>query len=239
MSEENFLAVGSPDSGVEETLSSSIASMILEEAEEEIKTNAENGTAVDMKSDEKEDQRRHSISSEGTSTTTDDRDSINANLTQTERVAAVRELLETYFSDNYLTRDIFLLKHFRKSKEGWISLKFMASYKRIKRTTKHISEVEEAVKQSPLLKLNAERNKIRRLAPLPACIEDYIPTRMTLIACLPESLRSLTALSKFVGVYGEVASIQVLRRRREAAFARLLVRNGRTSWVAERSGAPW
>lgn len=203
MSEEKSVAVGSPDSGVEESLSSSIARMILEEEVEE-------EPAIDVKSNEKEDQRRNSVSSEGTSTT-DDRDSINANLTQAERVTVVRELLETYFSDNYLTRDIFLLKHFRKSKEGWISLKFMASYKRIKRTTKYINEVEEAVKQSSLLELNAERNKVRRLAPLPACIEDYIPTRMTLIACLPESLRSLTALSKFVGVYGEVASIQILR----------------------------
>lgn len=132
-------------------------------------------------------------------------------LTRPERVAAIMELIETYVSDNYLTRDIFLLKQFRRTKDGWISLKFMAAYKRIKRICKDLEEVRDAARNSPLVELNTAGNKLRRLTPLPESIEDYIPTRMTIIGQLPNSLRSLPALSKYLTNFGDVASIQLIR----------------------------
>jgi len=135
----------------------------------------------------------------------------NANSTREERVKMLQELLEIYFSDNYLSRDIFLLKHFRKSKGGWISFKFMVSYKRIKRRARDISEVIEAVENSTLLEFNEERTKVRRTAPLPSCIDEYIPTRMALVGNLPDTLRSLTAASKFLSPHGTVESLQLLR----------------------------
>ncbi|CAL4069407.1 unnamed protein product [Meganyctiphanes norvegica] len=134
-----------------------------------------------------------------------------ANSTKEERVKMLQDLLEIYFSDNYLSRDIFLLKHFRKSKGGWISFKFMASYKRIKRRARDISEVIEAVENSTLLEFNEEKTKVRRTAPLPSCIDEYIPTRMALVGGLPDTLRSLTAASKYLSPYGNVESLQLLR----------------------------
>ena len=157
--------------------------------------------------------RHTSLSSEETfpSGAEDQEVTNNGPISREERVAAVKEMLEIYFSDNYLTRDIFLLKHFRRSKEGWISLKFMAAYKRIKRITKCLEEVKEAAVASPLLQISNDGNKVRRLAPMPACIDEYIPTRMTLVGELPQHLRNLTALSKYIASYGAITSIQLLR----------------------------
>ena len=44
--------------------------------------------------------------------------------------------VEFYFSDANITRDKFLLKHVRRNKEGFVSLKLVASFKRVKHLTK-------------------------------------------------------------------------------------------------------
>lgn len=218
MTTQNFedTLIGSADSGVEETLGESFMRLALngnstpESLEDESLQEPDNTSVSDK---DQPMPRQMSLSSEETSPSgTDDQDlTNNGPLSREERVAAIKEMLEIYFSDNYLTRDIFLLKHFRRSKEGWISLKFMAVYKRIKRITKSLEEVKEAAQASSLLQVNVEGNKVRRLAPMPACIDEYIPTRMMLVGELPNDLRNLTALSKYMATYGTVASIQLMR----------------------------
>lgn len=212
----NDTLTGSPDSGVEESLEESFMRLALdgnstpESLEDDSLQESDNTNVCD---NVKPMVHQTSLSSEETSPsgTEDQEVTNNGLLSREERVAAIKEMLEIYFSDNYLTRDIFLLKHFRRSKEGWISLKFMAAYKRIKRTTKCLEEVKEAAQASPLLQVNVEGNKVRRLAPMPACIDEYIPTRMTLVGELPQDLRNLTALSKYMASYGTIASIQLMR----------------------------
>ena len=44
--------------------------------------------------------------------------------------------VEFYFSDANITKDKFLLKHVRRNKEGFVSLKLVASFKRVKHLTK-------------------------------------------------------------------------------------------------------
>lgn len=207
---------GSPDSGVEEFLGESFMRLAFngnsspespeDDCPQQFRTTNASPAVQPMT-------RNMSLSSEETSPSgAEDQEVMNNGpMNREERVAAIKEMLEIYFSDNYLTRDIFLLKHFRRSKEGWISLKFMAAYKRIKRTTKCLEEVKEAAKASSLLEVNSAGNKLRRLAPMPACIDDYIPTRMTLVGELPHELRNLTALSKYMAGYGTITSIQLLR----------------------------
>ncbi|XP_068213504.1 uncharacterized protein [Palaemon carinicauda] len=221
MSEDKEISVGSPDSGVEEALAASINKLLLDNGEtgkglsEEkevdeviVSEKSSSGKKVVIIQSHPRQYRGASVSSDDAMPSPGEDPGFK---TKDERLDLLRDLLETYFSDNYLTRDIFLLKHFRKSKEGWISLKFMASYKKIKRTAKNRAEVEEAIRMSPLLEMNDEGNKVRRLAPFPACIDEYIPTRMCLMGPLPRDMRNLVTLSDFLSKYGEVASLQVLR----------------------------
>lgn len=206
------------DSGVEESLGESIMRLALNgnsspESLEEDCPQKPGPTSTNVSGEVQSMIRDMSLSSEETSPSgTEDLEATNNRpLSREERVAAIKEMLEIYFSDNYLTRDIFLLKHFRRSKEGWISLKFMAAYKRIKRITKCLEEVKEAAQESSLLQVSNDGNKVRRLAPMPACIDEYIPTRMTLVGELPQDLRNLTALSKYMASYGTITSIQLMR----------------------------
>ncbi|XP_042230576.1 uncharacterized protein LOC121872013 [Homarus americanus] len=222
LEDSSDMVIGTLDSGMGEVLAGSLGRLLLNNNNEE----AINDKLDEMKNltNEKKNPAHATIASNnfkrGMSVSSEDTLPLGAeeregrestNLARSERVAIIKELLETYLSDNYLTRDIFLLKHFRKSKEGWISLKFMSSYKRIKRTRVDIGEVEEAVRESSMLQMNVEGNKVRRLEPLPACIENYIPSRMTLVGEIPETLRNLVTLSAYFGKYGTIASIQLLR----------------------------
>lgn len=203
----------SPDSNIEEKVSKlqkNIESLDIKKSDDQ-SSDASGPINVALVSMKKTGQTYTGCNMTSEESGTDAEYPSNANSTREERVKMLQELLEIYFSDNYLSRDIFLLKHFRKSKGGWISFKFMASYKRIKRRARDISEVIEAVENSSLLEFNQERTKVRRTAPLPSCIDEYIPTRMALVGGLPDTLRSLTAASKFLSPHGTVESLQLLR----------------------------
>ena len=139
---------------------------------------------------------------------------INEELTMMERedrVALIKQLLEAYLSDIYLTKDIFLLKHFRKSKDGWISVKLMSTYKRLKRTATKISEVEDAVGLSSILELNSDKSKLRRIKPIPNCIDKYIPTRLVMLGDLNQEIRNLASLAKLASKYGSVIFLHLHR----------------------------
>ena len=47
-------------------------------------------------------------------------------------------LLDHYFSDENLVKDKFLLKHVRRNKQGYVSVKLLTSFKKLK----HLRHVE-------------------------------------------------------------------------------------------------
>ena len=49
--------------------------------------------------------------------------------------------VEFYFSDANICKDKFLLKHVKRNKEGFVSLKLISSFKRIKHLTKDWRQV--------------------------------------------------------------------------------------------------
>merc|ERR1712203_728708 len=44
----------------------------------------------------------------------------------------ITQQVEFYFSDANITKDKFLLKHVKRNKEGFVSLKLISSFKRVK-----------------------------------------------------------------------------------------------------------
>ena len=49
--------------------------------------------------------------------------------------------VEFYFGDANITKDKFLLKHVKRNKEGFVSLKLISSFKRVKHLTKDWRQV--------------------------------------------------------------------------------------------------
>ncbi|KAK8778821.1 hypothetical protein V5799_019837 [Amblyomma americanum] len=75
--------------------------------------------------------------------------------------------LKSYFSDEGLHRNKFLLNQVRRNRGGFVSLKLVASYRKQKNLTKDWEVVQKAILWSSQLELNAKRSKVRRRLPLP------------------------------------------------------------------------
>jgi lupus La protein len=85
----------------------------------------------------------------------------------------VLKQVEFYFGNSNLPRDKFLLGEVKKTKEGWVSLATIASFKRMKQLTEDIKVVEAALRESKeLLEVSEDGAQIRRKTPLPDSVDD-------------------------------------------------------------------
>jgi hypothetical protein len=75
--------------------------------------------------------------------------------------------VEWYFSDENLLKDSFLMKHINRNKQGYVSLKLVASLRKVKALTKDWRIVLMSIKQSTELALNEEESKVRRITATP------------------------------------------------------------------------
>lgn len=121
------------------------------------------------------------------------------------------EQVEFYFSDANITRDKFLLKHVRRNKEGFVSLKLVASFKRVKHLTKDWRQVTEAVeRKSSRLAVNDIRTKVRRTEPLPA-YDETAPSRTVVAVNLPLERPTIEGVAEIFSACGEIVLIRILR----------------------------
>ncbi|KAM9366100.1 la-related protein 6a [Symphorus nematophorus] len=139
--------------------------------------------------------------------------------------------IEYYLSDENLEHDAFLLKHVRRNKLGFVSVKLLTSFKKVKHLTRDWRTTAYALRHSKILELNDEGRKVRRKSAVPVFASESLPSRMLLLSDLqrwPE-LAALTKdngggeggatqqeqlmklLLKAFGTYGAIASVRVLK----------------------------
>ncbi|KAJ8252233.1 hypothetical protein COCON_G00215450 [Conger conger] len=146
--------------------------------------------------------------------------------------------IEYYLSDENLEHDAFLLKHVRRNKLGFVSVKLLTSFKKVKHLTRDWRTTAYALRQSTLLELNEEGRKVRRRSPVPVFASESLPSRMLLLSALqnwPEldvaleggagdgeggggvtqQERLMELLLKGFGTYGPIASVRVLKAGKE------------------------
>ena len=87
----------------------------------------------------------------------------------------VQRQVEWYFSDENLRKDAFLMKHIARNKQGFVSLKLVASLRKIKSITKDCKMVADGIKYSKCLELSEDGTKVRRLDPIPTVDYSSIP----------------------------------------------------------------
>ncbi|CAL4124910.1 unnamed protein product, partial [Meganyctiphanes norvegica] len=122
----------------------------------------------------------------------------------------VVELIEFYLSDTNLAKDMFLLKHVSKHREGYISVRLMTSYKKVKRITKDWNIVSESLKASTFLELNEEGNKVRRRNPLPLHLDEQTRAFRTILATnINKDEAQMDTLADLFGQYGEMFALQL------------------------------
>jgi la-related protein 6 len=118
--------------------------------------------------------------------------------------------VEFYFSDVNITKDAFLLKHVKRNKEGFVSLKLISSFKRVKHLAKDWRVVASALARSTKLQINEAGTKLRRLAPLPQ-YDETTPSRTVVAMHLPHDKPTIESVAELFSCYGEIALVRILR----------------------------
>jgi len=123
----------------------------------------------------------------------------------------ITQQVEFYFSDANITKDKFLLKHVKRNKEGFVSLKLISSFKRVKHLTKDWRQVATAIKTcSKKLEVNDLETKVRRLEDLPA-YDETTPSRTVVVLNLPMDRPTIEGVAEIFKVNGEIVLVRILR----------------------------
>ncbi|CAM4732806.1 unnamed protein product [Leuciscus chuanchicus] len=139
--------------------------------------------------------------------------------------------LENYLSDENLSEDAFLLKHIQRNKMGYVSLKLLTSFKKIRDLTRDWRTTLAASRTSPQLEVNEMGTKVRRRTPVPDWLL-CIPTSKLLLAWNfldgvgpvkdelngspgGEQLGIMEAAMRMFSPYGTISSLRILRPGKE------------------------
>lgn len=128
-----------------------------------------------------------------------------------ETCEKIVEQVEFYFSNDSLLKDAFLLKHVRRNKEGFVSLKLVSSFKRVRQICRDWRAVGHAIKKcSKKIELNDLGTKIRRTDPLPEH-DETLPSRTIVATGLPVNKLTIEKVSDIFSKCGEIALVRILR----------------------------
>uniref|UniRef100_A0A8C6D1Z9 La ribonucleoprotein 6, translational regulator n=1 Tax=Moschus moschiferus TaxID=68415 RepID=A0A8C6D1Z9_MOSMO len=118
-----------------------------------------------------------------------------------ELIKKLVDQIEFYFSDENLEKDAFLLKHVRRNKLGYVSVKLLTSFKKVKHLTRDWRTTAHALKYSVTLELNEDRRKLWALA---------TPQKNGRV-----QEKVMEHLLKLFGTFGVISSVRILKPGRE------------------------
>ena len=118
--------------------------------------------------------------------------------------------VEFYFSDANILKDAFLLKHVRRNKQGFVSLKLITSFRKVKSLTKDFRAVAYSLRLSDELEVNEEGSKVRRVKSLPE-YDETTPSRTVVAVNLPFENPTIEDVAELFKLCGEITLIRVLR----------------------------
>uniref|UniRef100_A0A4X1SZ17 La ribonucleoprotein 6, translational regulator n=2 Tax=Sus scrofa TaxID=9823 RepID=A0A4X1SZ17_PIG len=118
-----------------------------------------------------------------------------------ELIKKLVDQIEFYFSDENLEKDAFLLKHVRRNKLGYVSVKLLTSFKKVKHLTRDWRTTAHALKYSVTLELNEDHRKLWALA---------TPQKNGRV-----QEKVMEHLLKLFGTFGVISSVRILKPGRE------------------------
>ncbi|XP_014817115.1 PREDICTED: la-related protein 6-like [Calidris pugnax] len=148
----------------------------------------------------------------------------NYSIPDPQLIRRIVSQVEFYLSDENLSKDAFLLKHVQKNKMGFVSIKLLTSFKKVKYLTRDWRLTLYALQFSELLEVNKEGTKVRRRVPVPESLLSIPPSKLLLAwELLPQGQGVLPPLQKnfletitrMFSPFGAIASIRILRPGRK------------------------
>lgn len=142
----------------------------------------------------------------------DDEEITPAEIPDDELAAQIVTQVEFYFSNDNILKDAFLLKHVRRNKEGFVSLKLISSFKRVRQLTRDWRVVGYAIRNTSCagIQVNDIGTKVRRLEALPV-FDETMPSRTVVATDLPAEKLTIECVSELFGKCGDIALIRILR----------------------------
>lgn len=125
-------------------------------------------------------------------------------------VEKIVKQVEFYFSDANIVKDAFLLKHVRRNKQGFVSIKLIASFKKVRSLSKDWKTVRYSLQQSEQLVVNNEGTKVKRKAPLPE-YDETSNSRTVVAVNLPMDNPTVEKISHLFQPCGEISLIRIIR----------------------------
>ena len=118
--------------------------------------------------------------------------------------------VEFYFSDVNILKDAFLLKHVKRNKQGFVSLKLVTSFRKLKSLTKDYRVVAHCLVDSEFVEVNEEGTKVRRKQPLPD-YDETTPSRTVVAVNLPFDNPTIENVAEVFSKCGDISLIRVLK----------------------------
>jgi len=119
---------------------------------------------------------------------------------------------EYYFSDENLKKDGFLLKHVKRNKEGYVNLKLLASFKKMRSLNRDYRVIGEALKDSTKLVVNETGLKLRRVEPLPKELLEQARVKHVVLSQIPRENPSMTYITEAFSKHkDDVVSVRIVK----------------------------
>ena len=125
------------------------------------------------------------------------------------RVKIIQQV-EYYFSDKNILKDAFLLKHVRRHKFGYVNIKLIATFKKLKSLSSDYRVVAHCLRNSDVLEVNDTGLKVRRKNPLPD-YDETVPSRTLVVINLPPEHNTIESVAELFCKCGDVVLIRILR----------------------------
>jgi len=119
--------------------------------------------------------------------------------------------VEEYLSDAYLANDKYLLRQLRSKSEGYLSVKLLTSFKKIKKLTRDWRVTSYALRMSNKVELSSDGNRVKRIANLPDNLRRGRTMTSILAIRVPNDWSTLEAITNIFSAYGNITLARVLR----------------------------
>ncbi|XP_063772770.1 la-related protein 6-like [Pseudophryne corroboree] len=148
----------------------------------------------------------------------------NCDIPDMKLIRKIVSQVEYYLSDENLSHDAFLLKHVQKNKMGFVSIKLLSSFKKIRSLTRDWRKTLYALQFSDILEVNFEETKVRRKTPVPDCLLGLPPTKLLLAWNLDNERKIppgkpqknfLEIATSLFASFGVITSIRILKPGKE------------------------
>lgn len=131
-----------------------------------------------------------------------------------ELVEKIVKQVEYYFSDENITTDAYLLKHIKRNKQGYVSIKVLSTFRKTKKLSKDPRVIAYALQKSDKLQVNEPGTKVRRIDPLPmtqTTLEVDWAQRTVVASNLAMENPSIESVLQQFSKCGSITQVRILR----------------------------